>query len=69
MAPKGIAKDVQAKIHADVVKVLNEPDMKERLNAFAFEPIAWTVDEIRAQSDVKFRIYEQLVKRKNIKLD
>ena len=69
VAPKGIANDVKAKINADVLKVLADPEVKARYNTFAFETITWSPDDIRKNADTKHKIYEQLVKRKNISLD
>jgi len=69
VAPKGIANDVKAKINADVLKVLADPEVKARYNTFAFETITWSPEEIRKNADAKQKIYEQLVKRKNISLD
>ena len=69
LAPKGIAADVQAKIHADVLKVLVDPDVKARFDTFAFETITWSPDQIRQNAEAKGKIYQELVKRKNISLD
>lgn len=69
VAPKGIPADVAAKINADVQKVLADPEVKARYNTFAFEALNWSPAEIRRQADLKFKTYEQLVKRKNISLD
>ncbi len=69
VAPKGIANEVKAKINADVLKVLADPEVKARFNTFAFETITWSPDEIRKNADAKSKIYEELVKRKNISLD
>lgn len=69
LSPKGLANDVTAKIHGDVLKVLADPEVKARFNTFAFEAIAWSPEEIRKNADAKSKIYEQLVKRKNISLD
>jgi tripartite-type tricarboxylate transporter receptor subunit TctC len=69
LAPKGIANDVKAKINADVLKVLGDPEVKARFNTFAFETITWSPEEIRKNADIKSKIYEQLIKRKNISLD
>lgn len=69
LAPKGIAKDVQEKIHADVLKVLADPDVKARYNTFAFETITWSADDIRKNADIKSKVYEKLVARKNISLE
>lgn len=69
VAPKGIPAGVAAKINADVLKVLADPEVKDRFNTFAFEGLNWSPAEIRRQADAKFKTYEQLVKRKNITLD
>ena len=69
VAPKGLATDVSARIHADVQKVLADPELKARYNTFAFEAIHWSADEIRKQAELKSRTYGKLVARKNISLE
>jgi tripartite-type tricarboxylate transporter receptor subunit TctC len=69
LAPKGIANDLKVKINADVLKVLADPEVKARFNTFAFETITWSPDEIRKNAEAKSKIYDELVKRKNISLD
>ena len=69
LAPKGIPKEVQEKIHADVLKVLADPEVKVRFNSFAIETIIWSADEIRKNAEVKSKVYEKLVSRKNISLE
>ena len=69
LAPKGIAADVKAKIHADVLKVLADPEVKAKFDTFAFETITWTPELIRSNAEAKGKIYAELVKRKNISLD
>ena len=69
LSPKGLASDVKAKIHADVLKVLADPDVKARFNTFAFEAITWSPEEIRKNAEAKGKVYEALIKRKNISLD
>ena len=69
VAPKGVPSGVAAKINADVLKVLADPEIKERFNTFAFEILNWSPAEIRRNADAKYKTYEQLVKRKNISLD
>ncbi|MFD0667613.1 Bug family tripartite tricarboxylate transporter substrate binding protein [Ramlibacter sp. MAHUQ-53] len=69
VAPKGLPPAVAAKINADVLKVLADPEIKARFDTFAFEILNWSPAEIRRNADLKFKTYEQLVKRKNISLD
>lgn len=69
VSPKGLPADVSARIHADVQKVLADPEVKARFSTFAFEALGWSPDEIRKQADAKGRIYGQLTARKNISLE
>ncbi len=69
VAPKGMASDLKTKINADVLKAVSDPEVKARYNTFAFETINWSPEDIRKNADAKSKIYDQLVKRKNISLD
>jgi tripartite-type tricarboxylate transporter receptor subunit TctC len=69
LAPKGIASDIKAKIHADVLKVLADAEVKAKFDTFAFETITWSPGQIRESAQAKGKIYEELVKRKKISLD
>jgi tripartite-type tricarboxylate transporter receptor subunit TctC len=69
LAPKGTPADVKAKINADVQKVLADPEVKARFNTFAFETLTWSPDEIRKNAEIKSKVYEKLITRKNITLD
>lgn len=69
VAPKGMPAEVTARIHADVQKVLSDPEIKARYNTFAFEALNWSPDEIRKQADIKSKTYGKLVARKNISLE
>ena len=69
LAPKGMANDLKAKIHADVLKVLADPEVKAKFDTFAFETLTWSPEQIRANAQAKGKIYEELVRRKNITLD
>ena len=69
VSPKGLPNDVKAKINADVIKVLADPEVKARFNTFGFEPLSWSPEDVRKNADAKSKTYEQLVKRKNITLD
>lgn len=69
LSPKGLPADVKARIHADVLKVLADPEVKAKFDTFAFETITWSPEQIRENAQAKGRIYEELVKRKNISLD
>jgi len=69
VAPKGTPAALRQKINGDVARAIAEPDIRERFNTFAFEPLAWSPDEIARNAEAKSRTYEQLIKRANITLD
>lgn len=69
LAPKGVSAAVRAQIHADVLKVLQEPDVREKFHTFAFEPLSWSVEEIQRQAGVKSEQYKLLIQKSNISLD
>lgn len=69
VAPKGLPAPVRARINADVAKAVAEPDIHARFDTFAFEPLAWSPEEIVRQAEAKSRVYEALVQRKNISLE
>lgn len=69
VAPKGIPEGLKAKINADVQKVLADPEIRERFQAFAFEVLNWTPEEIRRASDAKAKVYSELIQRKKISLE
>ncbi|MES2185200.1 MAG: tripartite tricarboxylate transporter substrate binding protein [Pseudomonadota bacterium] len=69
LAPKGLPPAIAAKINADVAKAIAEPDIRARFDTFAFEPLAWSPDEIRRQAETKSQLYGELVRRGNISLE
>jgi len=69
VAPKGLPAAVRSKIGESMAKVLAEPDVRQRFDTFAFEPISWTPEEITRRAEAKSKVYGELVKRANISLD
>ena len=69
VSPKGLEPAVRAKINADVAKVLTDAEIKARFDTFAFEPIAWSPEEIGRNAEAKSKVYEELVKKANISLE
>ena len=69
VAPKGMAPALRTKINADMAKVLTDSELKARFDTFAFEPIAWSPEEIGRNAEAKSKVYEQLVKKASISLE
>lgn len=60
---------LKAKIDADVAQVITGPDIHVRCHAFAFEPLAWSPQEITRNAEARSKIRGEPVKRGNISLD
>ena len=69
LAPKGVPAAVKAKINADVAKVIADPEIRARFDTFAFEPLAWSPEEIQRNAEAKSKVYGELVRRGNISLE
>jgi len=69
VTPRGLAPALRAKINADVARAVADPEIKARFDAFAFETLTWSPEEIVKQAEAKSKVYEALVKRGNISLD
>jgi tripartite-type tricarboxylate transporter receptor subunit TctC len=68
-APAGTPKDVIAKWNAEVVKILNSPDMRERLTAQGAEPAATTPEQFAAFIQSEIPKYARIVKISGAKVD
>jgi len=69
LAPRGTPKAIITRINEGIAKALAEPDVRERLAGFAFEPVAATPDEVAKQIDADSRRYAEVIKRAKISLD
>ena len=69
LAPAGTPPDVIAKWNADVVKILNSPDMRERLIAAGAEPAPMTPPEFAAFIQRELVKYARIVKASGAKVD
>ena len=69
LTPKGVSPAIKAKINADVAKVIADPDIRARFDTFAFEPLAWSPEEIERNAEAKSKVYGDLVRRGNISLE
>ncbi len=69
MAPAGTPKEVIAKWNADVVKILNSPEMRERMTALGAEPAPDTPAEFAAFIQAENTKYARIVKASGAKVD
>ena len=68
-APKGLPADLVTKIQGEVAKIVERPDVKERLGVLGFEPIGSTPDYFAKYIKDEMAKYEQIVKDANIKAE
>ncbi len=69
MAPAGTPKEVVEKIHADVAKVLQMPDVRERLAGMGAEPSGESPAELAARIKAEYDRWGDVVRKANIKAD
>ena len=69
LAPKGVSPAVRDRIHADVVAVLQDPEVKEKFATFAFQPITWPLQQMDQFAKGKAAQYKLLIQKANISLD
>jgi tripartite-type tricarboxylate transporter receptor subunit TctC len=67
--PKDMPAGLVAKIQFEVDKIVNDPDVKERLEKLGFEPIGSTSDYFAKYIKEEMARYEQIIKAANIKAE
>ncbi len=69
VAPAAVSKDIIAKLHAETVKALKLPEVRERLGSVGAEPGGNTPEEFGAFIRSETAKYARIVKDANIKID
>ena len=69
LAPANTPRDIIAKLHAEVVKALNTPDMRQRLNSVGTEPVGSTPEEFAAQIRSDIIKYGKVAKTADIRAE
>ncbi len=68
-APKGMPAALVEKINKDLAKAIADPEVRARLDTYAFEPLFWSNTELRGQLAERSKTYETLIERANVSLD
>jgi len=67
--PKGLPGDITAKLQSEVIKVLAQPDVRERLATLGFETIGSTPLEFAKFIDDESAKYERIIREAGIKTE
>ncbi len=68
-APAGTPKDVVSRLHAEIMKALQVPDVQKRIAGLAGEPGTLTIEQFAALNRADYDRFGKLVRESNIKLD
>jgi len=69
MAPAGTPKPILQKLHAEIVKAISDPAIKEQLFGLGLSPKGTSPDELAADLKIQFAKYGNLIKQANITAD
>ena len=69
MAPRGVPPAIVARMNAEMAKASADAALRAKLDAFAFESISWSPEEIVRNAEAKARVYGELIKRADIRLE
>ena len=69
MAPAGTPKPILQKLHAEIVKAISDPAIKDQLFGLGLSPKGTSPDELAADLKVQFAKYGNLIKQANISVD
>ena len=69
LAPRGTPREIVQRINADVAKVMQEPEMRERLTAVAFEAVPQSPEALRGAMARDSAMFKSLIQELKITLD
>ena len=69
VAPAAVSKDIVARLHGEAVKLLRQPDVKERIAFVGAETVGNTPEEFAAYIRAEAEKYARIVKAASIKVD
>jgi tripartite-type tricarboxylate transporter receptor subunit TctC len=69
LAPRGTPPEIVARINADVARVMQEPEMRERLATVGFEALPQSPQDLKRMMGRDSALFKGLIKDLNITLD
>jgi tripartite-type tricarboxylate transporter receptor subunit TctC len=69
LVPAGTPKEVTTRLHQEIVKIIEEPDTKERLAALGLEPVGDSPEQFSAQLKVEMEKWTRIIRAAKIKVE
>ncbi|BDR09185.1 tripartite tricarboxylate transporter substrate binding protein [Comamonas thiooxydans] len=69
LAPKGTPKDVIQRLNTEIAKVMQSPEIREKLTIFTYEPYTMSSSEMSKLMEQEQAYWGPLIQRSKIKLD
>jgi tripartite-type tricarboxylate transporter receptor subunit TctC len=69
LVPAGTSRAIVTRLHADIAKVLGEPEAKERVAGLGFEVVASSPEQFAAQIKAEIEKWGKVIKAAGIKAD
>jgi tripartite-type tricarboxylate transporter receptor subunit TctC len=68
-APKATPRPIVDRVRADIVRVVNDPDVKQMITSSGLEPLASTPDEFTAKLKSEIPRWTRVARESGIKAD
>jgi tripartite-type tricarboxylate transporter receptor subunit TctC len=69
LVPAATPKTIVATLHREIVRIVAQPEMKERLDAIGFVPVANTPDELAAVIAAETTRWGKVIREAGIKAE
>ena len=68
-APAGTPKPIIDRLNADLIKVMNSPEIHERMTTLGWDPVTCTPEQLAAQIKSELAIWADVVKKSGARID
>jgi tripartite-type tricarboxylate transporter receptor subunit TctC len=69
LVPAGAPKDITARLHQEIIKILDEPDTRERLAAIGLDPVGDSPEQFSALLKVEMEKWTRIIRAAKIKAE
>jgi tripartite-type tricarboxylate transporter receptor subunit TctC len=69
LVPTGTPKDVSARLYQEIIKIIDEPETRERLAAIGLEPVGDSPEQFSAELKVEMEKWTKIIRAAKIKAE